>query len=135
MRTTTLLAVALLSPALWADVAARRRLDLSELKLPSGFQISIYAQNLGNARMLAFSPSGTLFVSDLAGRVLAVPSAGQVVTFASGLNTPHGLAFRGNDLYVAENPRIIVFRNAGMSLQAGSPEVVAPLPSDFQDHI
>src|SRR5207245_8074820 len=115
---------------LWSDIAAQRPLVLSELRVPSGFQISIYAQGLGSARMMAFSPNGTLFVSDLGGRILAVPAAGSVQTFASGLNLPHGLAFRGSDLYVAENYRIAVFRNAGNSLQAGPPEMVAALPAN-----
>src|SRR5258708_17008839 len=119
-----------------SDVAAPRPLNLAELNLPSGFQISIYAQDLGTARMMAFSPNGILFVSDLGGRILAIPAAGRVQTFASGLNLPHGLAFRGGDLYVAENHRIVVFRNAGNpSLQAGSPEMVAGLPANTEDHI
>jgi glucose/arabinose dehydrogenase len=44
----------------------------------------------------------------------ATPAA-RVETFASGLNLLHGLAFRGGDLYVAENHRMVVFRNAGSS--------------------
>src|SRR2546427_5259915 len=131
-----LLPVLLLPSKSPGDVAAQRPLNLAELKLPPGFQISIYAQGLGGARMMAFSPNGILFVSDLGGRVLAIPAAGNVQTFASGLNLPHGLAFRGNDLYVAENQRIVVFRNAGnASLQGGAPEMVAGLPSGTQGHI
>src|SRR6266566_388652 len=130
-----LLLVLLLPPDSRSDVATTRPFNLSELKLPSGFQISIYAQGLGAARMMAFSPNGILFVSDLNGRILAIPAAGSVATFASGLHLPHGLAFRGSDLYVAENQRIVVFRNAGSgSLPAGSPEMVAALPASTQDH-
>lgn len=118
-----------------AAEATRRALDLNELQVPPGFQIEIYAQNLGSARMLAFSPTGVLFVSDQGGRLRAVAQPGQVVTFASGLRQPHGLAFRGNDLYVAENHRIIVFRNATQpSLTAGPPEQVALLPSAGGGH-
>ena len=138
MRIAFVLLLALLAPPeSWGDVASARPLDLTELKLPSDFQISIYARGLGSARLLAFSPNGTLFVSDLGGgQILAIPSAGRVVTFATGLNLPHGLAFRGGDLYVAENQRIIVFRNAGnSSLQAGPPEMVVGLPADKQDHL
>jgi uncharacterized protein (TIGR03437 family) len=117
--------------ALVAAVAPKRALNLDELRLPPGFEISIYARNLGSARMLAFSPTGVLFVSDTAGgRIRAIPEAGRVVTFASGLRQPHGLAFRGSDLYVAENHRIVVFRNATQpSLSAGTPERIADLPS------
>jgi uncharacterized protein (TIGR03437 family) len=121
--------VALTAP-LAAQQASRRAFDLSELRVPPGFQVSIYARGLGSARLLAFSPTGVLFVSDSGGRIRAVPQADRVVTFASGLRQPHGLAFRGDDLYVAENHRIIVFRNATHpSLTGGSPEFVADLPS------
>ena len=111
-----------------AEQASRRALDLSELRLPPGFEISIYARGLGGARMLAFSPTGVLFISDDGGRIWIVPAAGRVQQFATGLNLPHGLAFRGNDLYVAENQRVIVYRNA-TSLNAGAPEAIAALPT------
>src|SRR5262245_38710266 len=98
MRTACALLLALLLPRdSRSDVAAPRPLNLSELRVPSGFQISIYAQGLGRARMMAFDPNGILFVSDLNGRILAIPASGRVETFASGLNLPHGLAFRGSD--------------------------------------
>ncbi|MBI3697554.1 MAG: PQQ-dependent sugar dehydrogenase [Acidobacteria bacterium] len=138
MRTACALLLTILLPmGARGDAASPRRLDLSELRLPPGFEISIYARGVGNARMMAFSPTGTLFVSDTSGgRIRVIPSANQVQTFASGLNSPHGLAFRGNDLYVAENHRIVVFRNAGNpSLQAGTPEVIAPLPAGLIGHI
>ena len=111
-----------------AEQASPRALDLSDLRLPPGFEISIYASSLGDTRMLAFSPTGVLFVSDLGGRILAVPGTGQVQEFATGLNRPHGLAFRGDDLYVAENQRVIFYRNA-TSLAAGAPEAIAALPT------
>src|SRR5437588_11484012 len=138
MKAATVLLLAILAPsASRSDIAAPRSFDLAELKVPSGFQISIHAKGLGSARMMAFSPNGILFVSDLSGgRVLAIPAAGRVETYASGLNLPHGLAFRGSDLYVAENHRIVVFRNAGVaSLQAGPPEMVAGLPAGTQGHV
>src|SRR5262245_58170694 len=137
MRSKFALLLALLSCGdLRSDTAVQRPLDVAGLKLPSGFQVSVYARNLGSARILAFSPNGVLFVSDLNGRILAVPSSGRVETFASGLNLPHGLAFRGADLYVAENHRVVVFRNAGASsLQGGAPEFFASLPPGTDGHI
>jgi uncharacterized protein (TIGR03437 family) len=110
--------------------APRRPLNLGELRLPDGFEISIYARGLGAARGLAFSPTGVLFVADINGRVWAVPSADQVQNFATGLRQPHGLTFRGNDLFVAENHRVVIYRNATQPpLTAGPPEFFAELPS------
>ncbi len=113
------------------DVARRRPLDLAELELPPGFVIERHVQGLSGPRFMAFSPTGVLFVSEMgAGRIRAIPEPGRLEIFASGLRQPHGLAFRGNDLYVAENHRIIVYRNAtNPSLRGTTPEVVADLPS------
>lgn len=125
-----LLLVVSLPAAAPADVAASRPLKISELQVPPGFDVTIYAQWGGHARLMAFSPSGILFVSDMnGGRILMIPRVGIVQTFASGLNLPHGLAFLDSDLYVAENARIIVFRGAGgASPVAGAPQGIAALP-------
>jgi glucose/arabinose dehydrogenase len=136
-RAPEFLLAVLLPFALRGDTAGSRPLNLTELQLPPGFDISIYARGVGNARMLAFSPSGVLFVSDMGGgRVRMVKPSGSVETFASGLNLPHGLAFQGNDLYVAGNDRIVVFRNAGGAAPvAGAPQRVADLPASLADHV
>jgi glucose/arabinose dehydrogenase len=84
-------------------------LSLKDIKLPPGFDISIYAGNLPNARSLALSPKGTLFVGTLReGKVYAVLDDGKkTVTIAEGLNMPNGVAFRNGALYVAEVNRVL----------------------------
>src|SRR5262247_880030 len=48
-------------------------LPLQHIKLPPGFEISIYASGVENARSMALSPNGTVFVgSRSAGKVYAV---------------------------------------------------------------
>ena len=127
------LAALLLAVGLPSDVASRRSLDLAELKLPPGFAIEIHARVSG-ARFMTFSPTGVLFVSG-GGQIRVVPQAGRVETFASGLRQPHGLAFRGNDLYVGENHRIVVFRDAtNPSLRGNTPETIAEMPSAGGGH-
>ncbi len=73
-------------------------LPLKDIKLPPGFEISVYAGNLPNARSLALSPKGTLFVGTLKeGKVYAVVSqpgeteAKKIFTIAQGLNMPNGV--------------------------------------------
>jgi glucose/arabinose dehydrogenase len=89
-------------------------LQLDKIKLPEGFRIDVYADNVDDARSMALSPNGTLFVgSRSAGKVYAVLDkdgdnrAEEVVAIASGLNLPNGVAFRDGDLYVAEATRIL----------------------------
>ena len=89
-------------------------LPLKDIKLPPGFEIGIYAGNLPNARSLALSPKGTLFVGTLReGKVYGVlnqpgeSDAKKTFTIAQGLNMPNGVAFRNGALYVAEVNRVL----------------------------
>ena len=89
---------------------------LKNISLPPGFSISVYADNIPNARSMALSPNNILFVgSRNAGKVYAVIDsnhdykADEVITIADGLYMPNGVAFHDGDLYVAEIHRIIKF--------------------------
>jgi glucose/arabinose dehydrogenase len=90
--------------------------QIDKIKLPPGFRISIYADNVQNARSMALSPSGTLFVGTRdVGKVYAIPDfnkdykGDEVITIASGLHMPNGVAFRDGSLYVAEVSRVLRF--------------------------
>ena len=89
-------------------------LPLDTVELPEGFSISLYASGIPNARSMARSPSGVLYVGSRgAGNVYAVVDgdgdhkADRVVTIASGLTSPNGVAFRDGALYVAEVSRVL----------------------------
>lgn len=89
-----------------AACAAAPRTD--EIRLPPGFHIGIYAENVRAARSLALGSRGTLFVGTTGGNVYAVPpGGGEPVTIASGLDAPHGVAFHDGALYVGELGRIL----------------------------
>ena len=67
-------------------------LPLQLIKLPSGFKIEIYAQDVPNAREMTLSPEGTVFVGTrTAGKVFALIDANkdykvdQVYQVAEGL--------------------------------------------------
>jgi glucose/arabinose dehydrogenase len=105
--------------------------------VPPGFAISVFAEELGYARFLAVDPRGTLLVSvPRSGRVLALPDddgdgrADRVIRVVEGLDLPHGLAFHGGALYVAETGRVVRLPyDAASRRAAGPPEVVvASLP-------
>src|SRR6266699_392927 len=96
------LVVALCSAVLAAGltVSARQAAPrpLGPLVLPAGFHAEVFAENVGNARMMALGPQGTVFVgSQYAGKVYAVVDrdgdhkAERVVTIASGLPQPNGV--------------------------------------------
>lgn len=76
------------------------------ISLPKGFKISIYAENVPEARGMALGDNGTLFVgSRKKGNVYAVVDtngdfkADKVYTLAKNVKQPAGVAFRDGSLY------------------------------------
>ena len=80
--------------------------------VPAGWTMSVWAR-MPKPRLAAWTPDGALLIS--------VPSTGEVVrlqptdaaptreVLLEGLNQPHGLAFAGNSLYVAESDQVDVY--------------------------
>lgn len=104
-------------------------LPLNKLKLPTGFEISVYTADVPNARAMAFGKNGTLFIGTAReGKVYAVVAdkAGktQAYTIAQGLQDPNGVAFRDNALYVGERSRILRFDNIEDNLPSPPKPVV-----------
>ncbi|RDI46091.1 PQQ-dependent sugar dehydrogenase [Aquicella lusitana] len=91
-----------------------QQLPLHLLQLPEGFTVDIYAM-VPNARSMTLGSKGTLFVGTMGDKVYAVvPDAKsaqgtRVLTIASDLNTPNGVAFHDGALYVAEIGRVLRF--------------------------
>jgi glucose/arabinose dehydrogenase len=97
------------------------QVQLETLRLPPGFQIAVWADQVPAARAMALGAKGTVFVGTFGlltgqgnpGAVYAVRDANsdgradEVVTIAKGLNQPNGVAFRNGALYVAEMHRIV----------------------------
>ena len=122
-------------------VAAENKYEdiLKQLQLPVGFSISIYADNVTNARSLAMSESGVLYVGTRQqGDVYALKDsngdgfADKRYVIASNLYMPNGVAYKNGDLYVAETNRIIRFDNIDKHLSKPPKPVVIydQLPSD-----
>lgn len=114
-----LINLALLVPifSMNADAGLKAKAMLPAIKLPPGFAISVYADNVPGARSMAMSPSGVLYVGTRkAGKVYAVldqdrdQRADRVITLAQRLDMPNGVALWEGDLYVAEVYRILRFR-------------------------
>lgn len=106
-------------------------LPLDKLNLPDGFEISIYA-SVPNARSMAISSDGTLFVGNRNGdKVYAVKDtdgdnvADKKYIIGEGMRSPNGVAIKDGDLYVAEISKINVFRDIESNLDnPPAPEVI-----------
>jgi glucose/arabinose dehydrogenase len=97
---------------------------LDGISLPEGFHIETYAADVPGARSMCLGHGGTLFVGTRReGVVYAVqdddgtPGADRVLTLATGLDMPNGVAFRNGSLYVAEVSRVLRFDDIETNLE------------------
>src|SRR5687768_16947133 len=81
------------------------------VRVPSGFTIELFAEDLGNVRTLRTGPDGRLYAAlSENGRVVRFDvsaSDPEPETVADGLELPYGLAFHEGDLYVGEGHQVI----------------------------
>lgn len=111
---------------------------VERLRVPEGFAISLYAQDIPNARMLVSTSAGDLLVSSPGqGQVLLVERDGDGDGRADGrrvlladLDRPHGLALHDGWLYVAEASAIgrIQFAPDARATEGALEHVVTALP-------
>jgi glucose/arabinose dehydrogenase len=92
--------------------------DLSTIKLPAGFRISVFAEGVKNARAMCWGDKGTLFVGSRSEGVVHAlrdtngdGTADQHVVIARKLNMPVGVTFRKGSLYVSAVDRILRYDN------------------------
>ena len=113
---------------------------LGKIKLPDGFTICFYADNIPGARSLALGENGTLFVSTRGeGDVYAVTDnngdyvADEIILIDSGLDVPNGVAIRDGDLYVAEVSRVLKYEDIENNLENPPDPIVLKddLPTEF----
>ncbi len=83
------------------------------IRLPAGFQISVYAEGLHTPRLMAIGPNGTLLVADRTSDsvVALLPglspiTAAKVQTIVSNLHEPTSLNLHDGYLYVGERTSI-----------------------------
>ncbi|MFB3133819.1 MAG: sorbosone dehydrogenase family protein [Rhodothermales bacterium] len=138
---TTMIALAMLFGLAGAAtlLPSNAEVSLDKIKLPRGFSIESYADDVPNARQMALSPNGTLFVgSRRGGQVHAVVDrdgdfkADQVYLIDDSLTMPSGVAFHDGALYVGAVNRILRYDDIEARLD-DPPEpvvVVDDLPSE-----
>ncbi|WP_311316227.1 PQQ-dependent sugar dehydrogenase [Roseivirga seohaensis] len=118
------------------NVWAQSEIDLSKIKLPEGFKISIYAEGITDARSLSSTPDGkTVFVgnrrrknvyalTDTDGDMVADKTYKWASKTGKDWNMPNGVAYHNGDLYVAEVNRILRFPDIMNNLDDPKQEVI-----------
>jgi glucose/arabinose dehydrogenase len=113
----------------------------ARLIAPSGFGLIAYANDLGKARVMVLTPKGDIVLSSPPSKVLLVKkdsrgdgrSDGVEILFA-GLHNPSGLFLDGDQLYIAEEARVLRagFDSEARRLTEPLETIVPELPHDDQ---
>ena len=105
----------------------------TELRVPAGFTISLFADNMPQARIMVWAPNGDLFVARSRAGAIDVLRGGDPAMrteYASGLQNPFGLAFQSGYLYVGETTKMSRYKyQPGDAKPSGPPEKLIDLPS------
>jgi glucose/arabinose dehydrogenase len=83
---------------------------LDRLKVPEGFEVSVFARDLGNARMMAVAENGIVYVTRPEEKdVIALTDEGaQPKVIASDLDGVHGIAIRNGRIFLATIHNVMV---------------------------
>jgi glucose/arabinose dehydrogenase len=112
--------------------------------VPRGFQVSIFADHLSDARWMAVAPNGDVFLAEpteSGGKITVLRDANgdgkadQRFTFlpaSAGFVYPHGLAFHDGYLYVGDLRGIWRFAYKDGQTAAGTPEKVTTKVADLR---
>lgn len=110
---------------------AKADVKLDQIKLPAGFKIDVWAADVPNARSMAISDNGIVFVGNRQEKNVyalvdenADGKADYKFILAEGLRMPNGVAYKNGDLYVAEVNRILRFKDIKNNLTTPKFEVV-----------
>lgn len=122
-----------------ASVSPVPKSPAENIKLPQGFKLEVFANlpvlsqdaQMTGPRMMAFDASGHLYVSMPQRNAVIMLSdenkdglADKVTLVANKLNAPHGLAFVGEKLYVANQDAVVVLDKNNGQWPSDAPAVL-----------
>ncbi len=75
----------------------------NRIRVPEGFSVKYIGRVDGQPTSITFGPDGLLYVATQLGTIYTMSDSGGIGVYASGFNTPTGIAFRPgtSDLYVS----------------------------------
>ena len=103
----------------------------TNVRVEPGFKLELFYRGVLNLpTCLRFGPDDQLFVSNYNGEIWTIPlvkgTAGTPKLFAEGFSEPVGLAWNGNDLYVASRGKVTLVRDGNISKRQ---DIITNLPS------
>jgi glucose/arabinose dehydrogenase len=108
----------------------------ADLRLPAGYEASVFAEGLAGPRFLAVSPDGTLHVAERgADRVVALPDgdgdgmADEVVEVGSGYGNAHDVAFTDDGRLLVAGTEVLYAVTLDGRLEVDREVLVGDLPT------
>ena len=104
------------TPSAGNNPIMRSRPKDAALHVRPGFKVTLWASGFDDPRNMVYAPNGDIFVAEPGGGKITVLRGGnpaQRSTFASGLDSPFGLAFRGPWLYGGTEGELVRFPYPG----------------------
>ena len=109
----------------------------ARLHLPPGFHLNVFAGGFDDPRTMILAPNGDVIVAEPGGGKITILRdanhdgvAEQRSTFASGLNSPFGLALLGGFLYVGNEDAVVRYDyRPGQTKASGPMKMITPLPA------
>ncbi|MDQ2664703.1 MAG: PQQ-dependent sugar dehydrogenase [Gemmatimonadota bacterium] len=106
-----------------------------KLRVPAGFKVSYYAQNVEGVRFMTVGPDGAVYASQpQKGRIVRLADANHdgvadsMSVVVTGLKQPHGLAFHKGALYVANTDGVVRVTLGANMVATGTPAYVNNYP-------
>lgn len=93
------------------------------------FQLSIIEKDFVNPRVMIEDKNGALLISEPSISRISVYSEGERQTLLDNLDRPHGLALKGNQLYVAETGQVLVYDYDADQKNVSNKRILLDLPA------
>jgi glucose/arabinose dehydrogenase len=115
----------------------------AQLQLPQGFRIEEFASDLSKPRIMLYTPTGEILVTESIpnGRVTVLADKNsdfkadsERKVLLKGLDRPYGMAFWKDYLYVAETTSLKRYKYDAKAVTVGKGEEIVPMPDFSKGH-
>ncbi|MFB2834856.1 PQQ-dependent sugar dehydrogenase [Floridanema evergladense] len=116
------------------------------LRVPNGFVVNVFAENLNAPRWLALTPNGEVLVTETpANRILLLKDTNgdgvadvrkSFATAQNGLNIPFGMAFAGNNFFLGNTGEVLRFpyQKGQQEIQGKGQKITDLTPGGYRQH-
>lgn len=117
-----------------SDDSVKRNINPADIRVPEGYKVEVFAENLNTPINIVFTDDGTMYVADSGvvdgnGKVLKLTASGFVVV-ADGFNAPlTGINVHQSNIYVSHRRYVTIVKPNGTK-----EDIIEGLPSNGDHH-